>query len=427
MKQLLYLFLIVFLVGCEDEYEDIYRYSKIITQSKDYPVYLDMGEVGKIQVKAESPQESPFKIVSNDNYYFVGELLKGVHVYEKNGESLSYQCFIECKYIKDFEIAGNLFYCNNLVDLVILDVSEPLQATLLHREENYFNHFTSYKTGWNIPYEEGKGLIVGSERHELTGVVTEKDPNLDFGEYDKLYDSLTTKEIPDFWFTEQPVFDKPYIGMIQLGLEEIRSYGSYNSWAICAYRSGAFSSREEDLWTEPWGNYAPPYYYSNAYPVRMFFQDSLVFILGVETNGARGYSDCMVYDERYPVSYHLYFPTFRPIDITYLPGMQVFYVLSGQSIWGGYKSNESAYMERYVDYEIPTNATSIFRVENHLITLGNELAVYIPAEDELQLVTNYSDISGTCWSKDGNVLAVANAQGLFLYDISNLENIKLIP
>jgi len=67
------------------------------------------------------------------------------------------------------------------------------------------------------------------------------------------------------------------------------------------------------------------------------------------------------------------------------------------------------------------------QVENHLITLGNELAVYIPAEDELQLVTNYSDISGTCWSKDGNVLAVANAQGLFLYDISNLENIKLIP
>nr|WP_321357222.1 hypothetical protein [uncultured Draconibacterium sp.] len=427
MKQFFYLLLILFLVGCEDEYEDIYRYSKIITQSKDYPVYLDMGEVGKIQVKAESPQESPFKIVSNDNYYFVGEIFKGVHVYEKNGESVNYQCFIECKYIKDFEIAGNLLYCNNLVDLVILDVSEPLQATLLHREENYFNHFTSYKTGWNIPFVEGKGLIVDTETHELSGAVTDKQPNLNFNELDSLYDNLTTKDIPDSWFGNHPEYDQPYIGMIKLGLDEIHSYGSYNSWSICSYSSGNFSVREEDLWTEPWGNYAPPYYYSNAYPVRMFFQDSLIFILGVETNGTRGYSDCMVYDENYPVSYHLYFPTFRPIDITYLPSIQVFFVLSGQSIWGGYKSNESAYMERYVDYEIPTNATSIFRVGNNVITLGNQLSVYIPSEDELQLVTNYPDISGTCYSKAGDILAVANTQGLFLYDISNLENIKLIP
>jgi hypothetical protein len=42
-------------------------------------------------------------------------------------------------------------------------------------------------------------------------------------------------------------------------------------------------------------------------------------------------------------------------------------------------------------------------------------------------VKDYPDISGTCYSKAGDILAVANAQGLFLYDINNLENIKLIP
>ena len=84
-------------------------------------------------------------------------------------------------------------------------------------------------------------------------------------------------------------------------------------------------------------------------------------------------------------------------------------------------------MERYFDYEIPTDATSIFNAGNNVITLGNQLSVYLPSENELKLVKEYPDISGTCYSKAGHILAVANTHGLFLYDISNLENIKLIP
>jgi hypothetical protein len=214
--------------------------------------------------------------------------------------------------------------------------------------------------------------------------------------------------------------------MINLGANEIYNYGSYNSWTISSYRSGALSIKEEDLWTNPRGNYAPPYYYSNAFPVRMFFEDSLIYILGAES-GNTGYCDCITYNESYPLTYHLYFPTFRPLAITYLPAMQAFFVLSGQSVWGAFKSSESVYMERYVAYEIPTDATSIFIAENHVITLGNQLSVYSPSENKLKLVKNYPDIFGTCYSKEGDVLAVANIQGLFLYDISNLENIQLIP
>jgi len=174
MKHYYYLFLVLILLGCENNSEDIYRYSKIISQSKDYPVYLDMSEAGKIQVIAKLPQSAPFKILSNDRYYFVGEMLKGIHVYEKTGNSVNYLCFIECRYIKDFELTNNLLFCNNLVDLVVLDVTNPLQINLLHREKNQFNRFTSYSNYWNIPYVEGKGIIAGTERHVLTGTVTDQ-------------------------------------------------------------------------------------------------------------------------------------------------------------------------------------------------------------------------------------------------------------
>ena len=427
MKHFSFLFLVLVMLGCEDNFEDLHRYST--SQSKEYPVYLDMSEIAKIQVKTGLQQETPFKIMSNDKYYFVGDMLKGIHVYEKKAGSASYLCFIECRYIKDFELADNQLFCNNLVDMVVLDVSNPSQTAILHRQENYFNRFTSYKTGWNIPYVEGKGLIADTETHVLTGTVTDKEPNLDFSEYDKLYDSLTTKVIPDSWFSNHPEYDKPYIGMIKLGSDEIYSYGSYNSWAICNYQSGVFSTREEDLWTTPRGNYAPPYYYSNAFPVRMFFEDDIIYILGALNNLSGGYCDCIIYNEDYPITYPLYFPGFKPLDISYMPQMDAFFVLTGTTILGVFITGNGIpeFSKIYKDYPIETDALEIFRVGDKLITLGNELSVYSASENELTLVKDYPDISGTCCSKAGDVIAVANTQGLYLYDISNLENIKLIP
>ncbi|MBK7626005.1 MAG: hypothetical protein IPJ16_02185 [Bacteroidales bacterium] len=421
------LLIIFVLLGCENNDEDLYRYSKIISQTKEYSVYLDMNEIGNIKVTDRLPQGDPFKIVYNDKYYFIGDMLKGIYVYEKKAGSVSYLCFIECKYIKDFELADNRLFCNNFVDLVVLDVSNPMQSNILHRQKNHFNRFTSFKEYWNVPYVEGKGLIVGTETHVQTGTVTDKKPDLDFTEYDSLYGNLMTKVLPDSWFSNHPENDKPYVGIIKMGADQIYTYGNYNSWAICTFISSTFTVREENVWTTPRGKYAPPYYYSDAWPARMFFKDSLIYILG--KGNYSGYSDCITYNENYPLTFHLYFPTFTPLDITYLPDLKEFLVLSGQSVWGAFKypGETSVYMEKYIDYKIPTAASSIFRIGNNVITLGNELSVYSSSENELKLVKNYPDISGTCYSQAGNVLAVANTQGLFLYDISDLENIKLIP
>lgn len=426
MKHYSCLFLVLVLFGCEDAFKDVYRYSKIISQSKEYPVYLDMSEIAKIQVKSSLPQVAPFKIVSNDKYYFVGDKLKGIHVYEKKAGSVSYLCFIECGLIKDLDITGNWLFCNNFTDLVVLDVSNPLQTNILHRQINHFNRYSSYKEAWNIPWVEGKGLIAGMETHVLTGTVTDKQPELDFTAYDSIYGNITTTELPDSWFSEHPENDKPHVGIMKMNTDEIYTYGTYNSWAICTFREGTFIVREENLWTEPRGKYAPPYYYADANPVRMFSQDSLIHILGT-AYGYTGYSDCIVYHELYPTSYHLYFPNFMPLDITYMPALKAFIVLTGQSVGAAFISSESAYMKSYLDYQVQTDATAVFRMGNKVFTLGSELKVYLPSENELQIVKEYPEITGTCYSISGNVLALANTQGLFLYDVTEPENIKLIP
>jgi len=429
MRPLSYLILLLVLFGCEDKFEDMHRYSKLITQSKSYPVYLDGSEIENIQVLMNVSLEQPFKILSNNHYYFVGDRLKGVHVYEKKAAGVSYLCFIACQYLKDFELAGEQLYCNNLVDLVIIDVNNPLDINILHRQKNHFNRFTSYKENWNIPYVEGKGLIVATETHELTGSISDKEPDLDFSEYDQLYGNLTTNELPDTWFGSHPEYDEPYLGMINLGTDEIYSYGSYNSWAISSYRSGTFRLKEEDLWTSPRGNYAPPYYYSNAFPAHMFFEDEIIYILGALNSLSAGYCDCIIPNENYPITYPFYFPDFKPLDITYMPQLDAFFVLTGTSIRGVFITGNGIpeFSKIDKDYPVETDATEIFRVGDKLVTLGNELSVYTASEDEISLMKAYPGISGMCCYQTDNILAVASTQGLLLYDITDLENIQRIP
>jgi len=427
MKKLMTLFLVMIIFGCDDSFENTYRYSKIITQSKTYPVYIDASEINKNEVKSDVLIIDPFKILANDKYYFIGDMLYGIHVYEKLGNGVKLISFIECLFLKDFEISGNHLYCNNLVDLLVIDVSDPGMPTVLERRERHFNRYTSFKEYWNLPYENEKGFIVGSETYELTGMVTNEQPDLDFSAYDDLYKHITTKEIPDNWFSEHPEYDKPYIGMVKMETDLIYTYGSYNSWAICNYHSGYLSVKEHDLWTTPRINFSTPYYYSNAFPIRMFFEDNIIFNIGVENNLMRGYIDCIFYHENFPIRRHLYFQ-FEPLDICYVSEFKAFYVLSGTSIWGVFLGGDevSGITRTYVDFEISTDAVEIARVGEQLITVGNELSVYSVTQNELFKEKIYPEIAGECFMLEGNNLVVYNNQEILLYDISDLENIQLI-
>lgn len=429
MKHLFYLFVAMVLMGCEDTIENTHRYSNIISQVKGYPIYLDLDEIDNIQVVSESPVEDPFKIVSGDNHYFVGDRLKGVHVYEKRGRKASYLCFIECMYIKDLEVIDNHLYCNNLTDMVVIDVSNPTEINILHRQKNHFNRFASYSQHWNIPFEEEKGVVVGSASYSLTGVVTDEQPELDFSEYDMLYGNLTVDEIPDDWFSNPPELSKPYVGIINPGTDEIHTFGKYNSWTIISYRAGALDIREEDLWTSGRGNYAPPYYYSNAFPVRMFYKDDIIFISGTENNSVSSYIDCIIYDEQFPITHHLYLSDFRPLDACYMPHLNTFYLLSETSLWGVFirGNGVTGYEKTYKDFQVSSGAVEIFSIGNKLLTIGEELSVYDTSGGELNLVNSVSGINGTCSYTEENTLIVANTQGVSFYDITDLENIQLIP
>lgn len=428
MKNYLYTLLIVLLAfgSCDDSSEVFNRYSKIIDQSKDYPVYLDMTDIAIVKAVGTAVIESPFKIASNNSHYFVGEMLKGIHVYEKKNGSMLYVCFIECKYIKDFDLVGNYIFSNNFVDLVVIDVSSPLTPSVVHRQQNHFNRFSEFKNYWNFPNDPQKGIIAKYEQHTLSGVVTEKNPALDFSEYDQLYGNLKTKEIPATWLSNVPINDKPYVGIAKIDNDDVYTYGTYNSWAICTFKNETFLVKEENIWSDQRGDYRPPYYYSNAFPRRMYYEENMVYILGALDYSNAGYVDCMNKNNKTFPSRHISIPASRPIDVVYAPLLKGYFVLTENSVWSAFEMDgNNVNLTPPQDTKTVTNASGIISKNNYIITLGKALTVYVWQNNNLQLFKTYPDIEAKAYLKTENALAVANSKGLFLYDITDLNNIKI--
>jgi hypothetical protein len=102
------------------------------------PIYFD-GDWQVITSKPPQPIESLFKIYYKDDYLFVGEAQKGVHVIDNtdplNPERIR---FIQIIGNSDIAIKGNILYANNLSDLVAINITDLENIEVISRQENVF-------------------------------------------------------------------------------------------------------------------------------------------------------------------------------------------------------------------------------------------------------------------------------------------------
>jgi len=400
------------LVACENEYEDTHKFLRPYYLYKDYPIYLDAREIlVDIQIKPSIHPDATFKIASNDRYIFVGEKMKGIHVYEKTDEfHANPLCFIECKHLKVFDVADNILYCNNFADLLIIDAEDPLKAKIEHREKDYFNQY-SY-SNYNMPHIYANNIDVyqiGYKTVVLEGKESDTEPAPDFSDYDQLYTNFIVKEIPN-----DIQLDMPYTGITNVE-ENIFTFG-INNLAQCSYTSDGIKITQSGinipnyLYTLPGGN--------------LQYKDGMIFIIGNSGFVYLDYLNMMMQSQNY---YNWY----QPLDVVSLkvPTNGLFimgrsYVVDGIIIGANYGGIS----------EIPwsvSGVTSLVNVNDTILALGNQLTLY---QFYMQYTTRYtkqvkqySNISGTSMQKDGDRLIVANRQGLSFYDIRDLKNITLIP
>jgi hypothetical protein len=130
-----FLWMLAFLpafLSCKDKIEEIYTVNE--------PVYLTYTELrGDLKVADGREIIQPGKIYFKDDYIFVNEYQKGIHVIDNSNPSDPQIIkFIEIPGNVDMAIKDNIMYADSYVDLVAIDISNIDNITEVKRIENVF-------------------------------------------------------------------------------------------------------------------------------------------------------------------------------------------------------------------------------------------------------------------------------------------------
>lgn len=162
------LMLLVFLASsCTDK---IYE-----TFTANSPVYLSYDELrSAVKMTAARELNNPGKIYFKDQYIFINEKMKGVHVFDvsdpKNPQNKG---FIEIPGNIDIAIKENTLYADSYVDLVAIDVSSFSAIKETSRVQKVFPYtLPKYDTNYPVArIDETKGVVtdweIKSVRQEL--------------------------------------------------------------------------------------------------------------------------------------------------------------------------------------------------------------------------------------------------------------------
>ncbi|MPL78566.1 hypothetical protein SDC9_24435 [bioreactor metagenome] len=146
-----------------------------VTYTANVPVYMGFDEF-RASVKRSDPRqmEQPGKIYFKDNYLFINEISKGVHVVDNSDPANPViSTFLEIPGNYDIAIKGNILYADSFIDLVAIDISDPMNPVEIDRVEDAFPNvlpvFDYTYPVYGLDWE--KGIVVGWETKEVTELV----------------------------------------------------------------------------------------------------------------------------------------------------------------------------------------------------------------------------------------------------------------
>jgi hypothetical protein len=161
------MFLMATATSCTDKV-----YETFVANSPVYMSYTDLRSAVKMTTSREL--NNPGKIYFKDQYIFINEKMKGVHVFDvTDPRNPQNKGFIEIPGNIDIAIKDNILYADSYVDLVSIDVSSFSAIKEVGRVEKVFPYtLPTYDTKYAVAkLDETKGVVteweVKSVRQEL--------------------------------------------------------------------------------------------------------------------------------------------------------------------------------------------------------------------------------------------------------------------
>ena len=132
-KCILSLLLVLGLVSCDKKEEGDYADYLVAT-----PITMSVTDFkNSVDVVAPRPINESGKIYAYQNYIFVNDKYKGVHVIDNSDPSSPQKIsFIKIAGNVDISVKGNFLYADSLTDLIVLDISEINAIRIVNRMED---------------------------------------------------------------------------------------------------------------------------------------------------------------------------------------------------------------------------------------------------------------------------------------------------
>ena len=132
------------------------------------PIYISYEELRTpVTAVNDVALENTGKIYFKDNYIFIIEELKGIHVFDNtNPASPVKKKFIKVPGVVDMAISGNALYADSFVDLVVIDVQDINNIKEIGRLKDILP-YTVPPTNNKLPMayvDQDKGLVSGWEQ-----------------------------------------------------------------------------------------------------------------------------------------------------------------------------------------------------------------------------------------------------------------------
>ncbi|HYC30158.1 MAG TPA: hypothetical protein VEB42_15095, partial [Chitinophagaceae bacterium] len=136
------------------------------------PVYKTSAEVrANIKSNAARPVEHPGKLFIRGNYIFLNEIDRGIHIIDNTFPAAPKNvAFIDIPGNVDVAVKGNTLYADCYIDMVTMDISNPLNVTVKKIIDDAFP-FRRYSNGF-VP---DSGMIISDWIRRDTTVTVDCD------------------------------------------------------------------------------------------------------------------------------------------------------------------------------------------------------------------------------------------------------------
>ncbi len=157
-----------FTIACNYESNDDWQVEGLA------PIYSIDSDWQNTEVLGPQTIQQLGKFYYKDQHIFVNDLNKGIHIVDNsNPENPVFIKFIKVAGSKDISIKNNYLYTDNVTDLLVFDISDFNNITMVNRVPDIYppssQNFPEFSS--NVYFEcvdEAQGLVIGWETQLLT-------------------------------------------------------------------------------------------------------------------------------------------------------------------------------------------------------------------------------------------------------------------